>query len=228
MAPDDFDTAIIEEHNILKSKFRIKINFAQQYFSNPDWRFSVDNDRYPELNLVVTNGSSPSEKHYDFTQFEGRLGQSVTFGNKGRFSYLFKGGGFANSDGISFVDYKHFNGDETWLGTTRTYINVFNLLHSYEYSTKNAYFEGHLEHNFRGWILGKIPGINKLNLNLVVGAHYLSTEQKKPYSEFSVGLDNLGIGKFRMIRVDYVRSFYNGNSDNEIVLGLKFLNILGI
>ena len=228
LAPDDFDTAIIEEHNILKSKFRIKINFAQQYFSNPDWRFSVDNDRYPELNLVVTNGSSPSEKHYDFTQFEGRLGQSVTFGNKGRFSYLFKGGGFANSDGISFVDYKHFNGDETWLGTTRTYINVFNLLHSYEYSTKNAYFEGHLEHNFRGWILGKIPGINTLNLNLVVGAHYLSTEQKKPYSEFSVGLDNLGIGKFRMIRVDYVRSFYNGNSDNEIVLGLKFLNILGI
>lgn len=228
LAPDDFDTAIIEEHNILKSKFRIKINFAQQYFSNPDWRFSVDNDRYPELNLVVTIGSSPSAKHYDFTQFEGRLGQSVTFGNKGRFSYLFKGGGFANSDGISFVDYKHFNGDETWLGTTRTYINVFNLLHSYEYSTNNAYFEGHLEHNFRGWILGKIPGINKLNLNLVLGAHYLSTEQKKPYSEFSVGLDNLGIGKFRMIRVDYVRSFYNGNSDNEIVLGLKFLNIFGI
>ncbi len=228
LAPDNFNSAAIEEHNILKSKFRIKINFAQQYFSNPDYRYSVDNEKYPELNLVVTNGSFPSKKQYEFTQFEGRLGQSVTFGNKGSFSYLFKGGGFVNSDGISFVDFKHFNGDETWLGTTRTYINIFNLLHSYEYSTRQAYFEGHLEHNFRGWILGKIPGINTLNLNLVVGAHYLSIEERKPYSEFSVGLDNIGIGKFRMVRVDYVRSFYSGKSDSEIVLGLKFLNILGI
>ena len=169
-----------------------------------------------------------SGKKYDYNQYEGRLAQSVTLGNKGRFSYLLKGGGFINASGTSFVDYKHFNGDETWLGTTTTYINVFNLMKNYEFSTNGAYFEGHFEHNFRGWILGKIPGVNRLNLNLVLGAHYLITELKKPYSEFSVGLDNLGIGKFRMLRLDYVRSFYNGSSDSEVVIGLKFLNILGI
>ena len=226
--PLDFTTPIIEEHNILKTQIRTKINFGQKYFSNPDMRFSVGNENYPELNLVLTNANSPTQKHYDYTQMEGSLRQSVTLGNKGRFSYLLKGGGFANGDGISFVDYKHFNGNETWLGTTPTYINIFNLMRYYEFSTNKAYFEGHLEHNFRGWILGKIPGINLLNLNFVVGAHYLATETNTPYSEFSVGLDNLGIGKFRMIRLDYVRSFHQGRSDNGIFIGLKFLNLIGL
>ena len=179
------------------------------------------------MNLILINGTSPTEKQYNYTQIEARLKQSIHVGNKGQFSYLVKGGGFANGEGVSFVDYKHFNGDETWLGTTTTYLDVFNLMNNYEFSTNKAYFEGHLEHNFRGWVLGKIPGINQLNFNLVIGAAYLSTVDKKPYSEYSIGLDNLGIGKFRMLRLDYVRSFHDGGSDNEVVLGLKFLNILG-
>ena len=228
LALDDFTSAVIEEHNIFKSKFRAKINFAQKYFSHPDMRLSLGDDIFPELNLIFINGSSPTEKHYNYTQFEAWLKQSVTVSNKGLFTYLLKGGGFVNGDGISFVDYRHFNGDETWLGTTTTYIDVFNLMSYFGFSTNKAYFEGHLEHNFQGWILGKIPGINRLNLNLVVGAHYLSTVENKPYSEFSIGLDNIGIGKFRMLRLDYVRSFYNGQSKTEIVLGLKFIQVLGL
>lgn len=224
----NYSNAPIEEHNVLKSKIRARINFGQKYFSNPDMRFSVGNENYPEVNITLTNATSPTDKHYDYTQLEGRISQSATLGNKGRFSYLLKGGGFSNGEGISFVDYKHFNGNETWLGTTASYIDVFNLMRNYEYSTNKSYFEAHVEHNFRGWILGKIPGINQLNLNLVVGGSYLITETRKPYSEISVGLDNLGIGKFRMLRVDYVRSFYEGRSDNEIVIGLKFLNLLGL
>lgn len=228
LALGDFSNAVIEDHNMLKSKFRAKINFAQKYFSNPDLRLTVGEEKYPELNLFLTNGISPTGKQYDFTQLEAWLKQSVTLGNKGMFTYLIKGGGFVNGEGISFVDYRHFNGDETFFGTTSTYIDVFNLLSYFGYSTNKAYFEGHLEHNFQGWILGKIPGINQLNLNLVVDAHYLSTVERKPYSEFSIGLDNIGIGKFRMLRLDLVGSFYDGHSSTKIVLGLKFFEILGL
>ena len=224
----DFTNPVIEEHNMLKSKFRAKINFGQKYFSNPYLRLIVGEEKYPELNLFVTNGTSPTAKHYNFTQFEASLKQSVTLGNKGKLTYLLKGGGFDNGEGISFVDYRHFNGDETFLGTTITYIDVFNLLSYFGFSTNKPYFEGHLEHNFQGWVLGKIPGINRLNLNLVAGAHYLSTVENKPYTEFSIGLDNIGIGKFRMLRLDLVRSFYDGRSTSEIVVGLKFFEILGL
>ena len=76
------------------------------------------------------------------------------------------------------------------------------------------------------FILNKIPLINKLNFNLVAGAHFLSTETNKPYSELTLGLDNLGWGKFRFLRIDYVRSFHDGNSTGAFVFGLKFLNLI--
>ncbi len=228
LAANDFNNAAIAEHNIVKSKVRARINFAQKYFSNPDMKFNIGDTKYPELTISVENGAAITESQYDYTQFEASLNQSISLGNKGEFNYNLKGGTFSNGDGISFIDYKHFNGNQTRVGTSPNYTNVFNLMPYYEFSTNKSYFEGHLEHDFRGWILGKIPGINQLNLNLVAGAHYLSIEERKPYSEISVGIDNLGFGKFRLLRVDYVRSFYNGGSDGAFVFGLKFLDLLGL
>ncbi|MRT17445.1 carboxypeptidase-like regulatory domain-containing protein [Vitellibacter sp. q18] len=228
LAPNDFNTAAIAEHAIVKSKMRARINFAQKYFSNPDMKFNIGDNKYPELNLIIENGAATRQSHYDYTQFEASVNQSISLGNKGQFYYNLKGGTFANGEGISFIDYKHFNGNQTRVGTSPNYTNVFNLMPYYEFSTNKSYFEGHLEHDFRGWILGKIPGINQLNLNLLAGAHFLGTEDRKPYSEVSVGIDNLGFGKFRLLRVDYVRSYYNGGSDGAFIFGLKFLDLLGL
>lgn len=226
LAPSDFDTGVIEEHNMVRSKLRAKINFAQKYIARPARRITVEPQEFPELNLTFINGISPTASHYDFTQLEASLKQSHVFGNKGRFYYLVRGGGFINGEGISFVDYRHFNGDETSIGTTETYIDVFNLMGFFNYSTNKSYFEAHFEHNFRGWILGKIPGVNQLNLNLVMGAHYLTTADQKPYTEFTIGLDNVGIGKFRMLRLDLINSYHDGSVKTEIVVGLKFFQLL--
>ena len=99
-------------------------------------------------------------------------------GNKGRLSYDLRAGTFLGTgDEISFVDRQHFNGNETVLFEPGA-INRFNVLPYYERSTNTGYFEAHAEHNFKGWILGKIPGINKLNFNLVAGAHLLSTQDQ--------------------------------------------------
>ncbi len=228
LAPGNFVTAAITEHNIIKSHIRARINFAQKYYSNPDMKFNIGDKKYPEFNISVENGAAITESIYDYTQFEASLNQSISWENKGESNYNVKGGTFANGDGISFVDYKHFNGNQTRVGTSPNYTNVFNLMPYYEFSTNKSYFEGHLEHDFRGWVLGKIPGINQLNFNLIVGAHFLSTEEKKPYSEFSVGMDNLGFGNFRFLRIDYVRSYYNGDSQGAFVFGLKFLELLGL
>ena len=92
----------------------------------------------------------------------------------------------------------------------------------YDFSTNNSFLEAHIEHNFKGFILGKIPALRALNFNLIGGAHFLSTVNNKPYSELSVGIDNLGFGKFRFLRVDYVRSFYNGSSDGGFMFGISF------
>jgi hypothetical protein len=65
-----------------------------------------------------------------------------------------------------------------------------------------------------------------LRANLILGAANLTEPNRKPYSEFSIGLDNLGFGKFRFFRFDYVRAYQGGYRGDGVVFGLKFLNIL--
>jgi hypothetical protein len=96
----------------------------------------------------------------------------------------------------------------------------------YSNSTNKEYFEAHLEHNDNGYIMNKIPLLNKLNSTLVLGFHALATPDIKPYSEFTVGLDNLGFGKFKVFRFDFVHSNQNGIQENGVVFGLKILNVL--
>jgi len=226
--PLNFTNAAIDEHHIFKTQLITKITFGQKYFSNPEMKFNIGNERYPRLILSVENGLGASNSNYNYTQLRATLNQDISLGNKGRFYYNLKGGTFFNAENISFADYQHFNGNQTRVGTTANYTNVFNLLPYYELSTNKNYFEGHLEHDFKGWILGKIPGINQLNFNLIAGAHILSIENQKPYTELSIGIDNLGIGKYRLLRLDYVYSTYNGNSTGAFIFGLKFLDLLGL
>ena len=226
---DPFDTTIgaIDNHSIVKAQVSTQINFGQKYYNYPTGKFNISSDRFPTLFLAYETGLGASQEQYNFNQLKIRLRQGLDIGNKGRFNYNLKGGTFlGDASDISFVDFQHFNGNQTRVGTSGSYLNTFNLLPYYERSTNNSYLEGHAEHDFKGWLLGKIPGINKLNFNLVVGGHVLSTVENKPYTEWSVGFDNLGWGKYRLLRLDYVRSSGLGNNDGAFIFGLKFLNFL--
>lgn len=215
-----------EEHNMVKLYVESEFNFGQKYLSYPYARFPIPDTRYPTLTLAYKKGIASSKNEYNFDQIKAEIKQEVNLRNKGLLSYNLIGGMFFNADAIAFTDYQHFNGNQTRIGTSSNYLNVFNLLPYYQLSTNGNYFEGHLEHDFKGFLLGKVPLLNQLNFNMIVGAHFLSTENRPPYSELSVGVDNVGFGKFRFFRVDYVHSFYNGNNQGAFIFGLKFLQLL--
>lgn len=159
---------------------------------------------------------------YNFDQIEARIYQSFTIGDKGRFAYNIRGGKFFNADDIAFMDFQHFNGNQINFSRRGNYTNVFNNLGYYGASTNDSYLEMHAEHDFNGYILGKIPLLNKLNFNLVIGAHNLAIPDNNPYQEFTIGLDNIGWGKWRFLRFDYIRSYQNGYQGDAFVFGLKF------
>ena len=224
--PDAYGIAPFRAHNILKVNFTARIRFGQKYFSYPKSRFTVPNSKFPTLFLTYEGGFEATEDNYNFSQLRARLYQGINLGNKGDFQYNLKVGTFFNADDIAFMDFQHFNGNQTSVGTTASYINRFNNLPYYSLSTNNSYFEGHIEHNFNGWVLGKVPLLNKVNATLVIGAHSLATVSNAPYSEFSIGLDNLGFKKLKLLRLDYVRSYQNGFVGDAVIFGLKFLDIL--
>ncbi|MFM2213253.1 MAG: hypothetical protein RL427_516, partial [Bacteroidota bacterium] len=96
----------------------------------------------------------------------------------------------------------------------------------YTGSTNKSYSELHVEHNDKGYIMNKIPVLKYLQSQLILGFHNLAIPERKPYQEFSIGLDNLGFGKYRLFRIDYVRSYQNGYQGDGIIFGLKFLNVI--
>jgi hypothetical protein len=224
--PTNETTAAIEKHNLVKANVLMRFNFGQKYWTRPDGKFNIPNDDYPSLSLGYEKTFAATDKNYEYDLIMGRVNYDVTLGNKGLLQINSKAGKFFNADNISFVDYKHFNGNQTHIGQTDSYTNVFNFLPYYTASTNDSYFETHIEHNDKGYLMNKIPLLKLLQSQLVLGFHNLAIPERKPYQEFTVGLDNLGFGKYRFLRLDYIRSYQNGYQGDGVIFGLKFLNVL--
>lgn len=224
--PMAYGVPAFETYQLLKLNLNARFNFGQEYLSYPDSKINIPNSKYPTLYLGYEKGFAGSEQQYNFDQLKLGLTQRFNVSNKGDFKYNLKAGTFINADGIGFMDFYHPNGNQTHVGTASSYLNVFNNLPYYALSTNNSYVELHAEHDFKGLLLSRVPLLNKLNYNLVIGAHAFATEHQKPYQEFSVGLDNIGFKKFRLLRIDYVRSYQNGYQGDAVIFGLKFLNFI--
>ena len=214
-----YNIAPFEAHNIFRFTLRSRIRFGQTYFSYPRSKSLIVNNKYPTLYLTYRKGFGSSIQDYHFNHIQARLIQSFEIGNKGEFDYNLKAGTFFNSTDAAFMDYHHFNGNQTHVGSIN-YLNRFNNLPYYTMSTNESYGEMHFEHNFRGYFMNKIPLLNKLNFNLVLGGHALSVKNKKPYQELTIGLSNIGWGKFRIFRVDYLRSYQSGFLSDILVFGI--------
>lgn len=214
--------APFENHNIIKLNTSVQINFGQEYLSYPDSKFNIGNEAFPTLVLGYEKGFGATNSDYNFDQVKARLYQSFNIADKGRFRYNLRAGKFFNADAIAFMDYQHFNGNQINVSQEGNYTNVFNNLGYYDLSTNKSYAEMHAEHDFNGYILGKIPLLNKLNFNLIIGAHNLATPDNRPYQEYTIGLDNIGWGKWRFLRFDYIRSYQGGFTSDAFLFGLKF------
>lgn len=98
--------------------------------------------------------------------------------------------------------------------------NTFAQLNYYEF-VADAYSTLHLEHHFNGKILSFIPLIKKLKLREVAffrsaygtlsdaskainldGWRY-TAPSKQPYYEYGVGIENIGFGNLRLLRIDF-------------------------
>lgn len=226
LAPNDFTTPAFDPHHLFKAVISTRINFGNKYISRPDGRYNIKNDKYPTVFLAFEKAFAANEKKYEFERIGASVVYDLSLGNKGTLGMNLRAGKFFNAENISFIDYRHFNGNQTHIGTSERYLNVFNLMPYYANSTNDSYFEMHLEHNDMGYIMNKIPLLNLLKSTMNLGFHSLAIPDRKPYTEFTVGLDNLGFGKFKLFRVDYVHSYQGGIQQNGVVFGLKILNVL--
>ena len=221
LKPNELNTAPFLNHDIIKFNLGFRITFGEKFMSYPGVKINIVNSKYPQLFLDYTKGFSSSISDYNFNYLNLKLKQEVNLKSMGILNYNIIAGTFFNNKTMSFIDYKHFNGCLTNVMSRGNYISSFKNLDYYDFSTSNNYLEYHFEHNYKGFLLGKIPYINKLNYNLILGAHGITINQNIPYFEFNAGIANLGWGKYRFLRIDFVRSFEQNKNENRIMFGLN-------
>ena len=218
--PTNF-TAPFNTHNIASLNIGTSIIFDQKYVSYPNRKINFDNSRYPSLNIRYRKNFGSNVSEYNSNVLISNIRQNISMGNLGEFNYNIRSGIFFEKKDIAFMDYLHANGNQLKLAPSNRN-SSFGLLNYYKFSTNDKYAEVHLEHNFKGRLLRNIPLLNTLNFHIVANAKGLFTGGRKPYSEFSLGLDNIGIGKWRFLRIDYVRSNFNGKKGDGFLFGISF------
>lgn len=223
--PEAYDTPAFEKHHMIKTKVSARFTFAQKYMLRPNEKMNLGT-KYPRVLVSYEKGFASNVDDYNFDHLSTRITYDATVGNMGDLGISIRAGKFFNSDSIAFTDYRHFNGNQTHVGKSERYLNVFNILPYYTHSTNDKYIEAHAEYNFKGYLANKVPLLNKLNYYLVTGYHVLGVPDQKPYMEFTVGLDNLGWGRFRFLRIDYLRSYQGSKMTDGVIFGLSFLDIL--
>lgn len=222
IAPDDYINPGFESHHLTEFDLNFNINFANKYISRLDGKINLKNELYPTLTFQYKKAFAASENKYEYDKIDASILYKIPLKNKGKLGVFMDGGHFFGGNNIAFIDYTHFNGNQTHISFTNSYLQSFLIMPYYANSSNSSYFQFHSEYNDNGFIMNKIPLLSGLKSKLVLGFHQLSRENLKPYSEFNIGLDNLGFGKFKLFRLDYVRSFQGGVKNDGLMIGLKF------
>lgn len=215
-------SAPIELHHLYKFRIGANIRLGMKYVSYPEERYYIPNHKYPKLTVGYEKAFNGNLDRYNYDLVTAGIAQDISLSNKGEFSYNIQGGHFFNAEGISYVDRKHFTGNQTHLNIDNDRMSAFNLLPYYSLSTNKSYVETHLEYNFKGFIMNRLPLLKWTGWNVVAGYHNAATSTNKMYHEFTAGLSNIGLGSMKGFRVDYVRA-YQGSTffKDGIMIGLK-------
>ncbi|MCD4680141.1 MAG: DUF5686 and carboxypeptidase regulatory-like domain-containing protein [Bacteroidales bacterium] len=227
------DTPAFETNNALIFNFGFVIKFKQKYAIYPK-RKVVYGSKYPIIRLKYRKAAMVFGCDVKFDQWEVEVSDNISFKQLGTSSISVSTGGFFNKKNMYFLDFKHFNGNQTIFMSQRNSSisigsggsefnssgnNNFQTLDYYNHSTNNTYFQTHYEHHFNGWIINKFPLIRKTKMQVVGGVNFLYTSDKKEYTELFAGIEHI----LKVLRIDFVTKYskYSGIKP-QVRIGMGF------
>lgn len=172
----------------------------------------------PAISFTYKKGfSSVFGSDVDYDMVELGIRESLRTGISGRLDINLKAGKFLNTRSLYFMDYKHFDGNQTSFITSDP-AGSFRLLPYYAYSTRNEYLSANVHYHFRKFLVTRIPKARMMGLSENFFVNYLATPYSNNYTELGYGLN----GILRLFRLEFATSFQNGTYvDNGFRLGIS-------
>ena len=200
------DTSSFSTHQAVQIQVGLKFLPFAKYETYPN--FKVIKTKWPELSMVYRKSIATQNISFNYDFLQMGIGKDIDLKSVGKISFDAFAGIFFNTNGMQFIDYKHFSGNQTIFllnkdnkeipgYSNRQEITEFHNLPYYTYSTNDRYAEVHLSHNFRGFFISKIPILRKTKFYEIVGFNGMFTPTAR-YTEAFVGVDKI----FKFFRLD--------------------------
>ncbi len=171
-----------------------------QKFELRENRKIVLEQKWPELRFEIEQGIPASSKlATQYTKASITLNDKINFRLFGNTEVFLNYQQFLVKENLRAPDYIHVNGNQTVF--TDFALNQFQLSPYYLYSTDQYLVSAAIQHNFGGFILNKIPLLNKLHLEEHATAKFFHSDKQQLFTEYSFGISKL------MIRIDGVLGY---------------------
>ncbi len=160
----------------------------------------------PLLTLNYRRGiSGVADSEVRFDQVQIGFKHMVKFGIRGNLDMKFQAGMFLNTDKMYFMDFKHFDGNRTYL-TTSDPVGSFRLMDYYQNSTADQYLSANMHYHFRKFLVTRFPKVRMFGMSENIFVNYLATPYSQNYTEVGYGLE----GILRVFRLEVAAAFRDG------------------
>ncbi len=178
----------IEFQRYTKSEFNLNLQWrpGQTYYYKRN-RKVVTGFKNPEFKFNYRKGVPGmfgSEVNFDYIEL--KIHDDYQLPRFGTGEWTVQGGSFVNKSNLRLLEYKYFRGSDLIFFSDPN--ASFQLLDQV-FLTPNAYYRGNYVHSFNGMFFNKIPLLNRLKLNELVGSAFIAIPSENfIHQEIFVGI----------------------------------------
>lgn len=176
-----------EPYNALYGKVRLEYTPFQRYRREPLEKVILGS-KWPTVFIEWRKGiKNILASDVDFDYLEAGLQQQVNMGLLGISKYTVKTGSFLNTKDLRLIDYQFQRRGDPLL-----FMNPHRSFQALDstFPIFQRFYEGHLVHEFNGFLINKIPLLKKLQLREVAGTGFLVTRERNlRYAELFFGVE---------------------------------------
>lgn len=220
---NDFGQEYYSSNSYFKNTLSVLIKPYQKYSSYPNMKIRDASD-WPNILLDYQMGIAVDKQSNHFHRLKIRVSDSYVNANLlGYFNYNIEFGTFLGSSPSYFSDFFHASGSELLLKIAPG-LASFNLMPFYKYSTNKYYTSFNYRHHFNGYVMDKIPLLNRTSIKWVVALSAIYEPIHGQYAEAIIGLENFKIGPLSLFTLDYTWSYdREGYFDRGLTIRLTAL-----
>lgn len=186
---DNNQPVAFDPFNGFYTKVTLKYTPRQRYVREPKEKIILGS-KWPTFYASWKKGiPGPINSHVDFDYVEFGMEQKISVGLFGILRYHLKTGSFPKQRGLKLLDYSYQRRGDPFLFMNPD--EAFQALDS-TFPLFKRFYQGHIVHEFNGYLLNKVPLLKKLQLREIVGGGFLiAPERKLTYGELFGGIERV-------------------------------------